>query len=87
MSKGSIASSYVSARYPPAYGISKDVKVSGFRVKIGPKNFNCSGNKLSSKAKSFLKKAPKGFDITIKDINYKGITVGKKTLGPSITIN
>ena len=87
MSKGSIASSYVSARYPPAYGISKDVKVSGFRVKIGPKNFNCSGNKLSSKAKSFLKKAPKGFDITIKDINYKGITVGRKTLGPSITIN
>ena len=87
MSKGSIKNGAISAVYPAAYGINKKVKVRSFKVKIGPKSFKCTGVRLSSKAKAFLKKAPKGFDVSFKEINFAGITAGQKQSGPSITIN
>mgnify|MGYP003961369193 CR=1 FL=1 len=43
--------------------------------------------KPSAKAKAALKRAPKGFDVSFKKINYAGITAGQKESGPSITIN
>ena len=87
MAKKSIMNAAVSAIYPPAYGISQSVVITSFKVKIGARTFDCSGNRLSKAAKGYLQRAPVGFDITIKDILYAGITSGTKTLGPSITIN
>ena len=87
MARRSISNSAVSAIYPPAYGISKSVVISSFNIKIGARTFECTGNRLSAAAKKYLQRAPKGFDVSIKDILYVGITSGKKTLGPSITIN
>ena len=87
MSRSSMVSGSMSAIYDPAYGLESTVKVRSFTVKIGPKSFECTGNSLSAKAKSALKKAPKGFDVSFKKINYAGITAGQKQSGPSITIN
>jgi len=87
MAKRTIQNAAVSAIYPPAYGISQNVAITSFKVKIGARTFECSGNRLSQEAKNYLQRAPVGFDITIKDILYAGITSGTKTLGPSITIN
>jgi gliding motility-associated protein GldM len=87
MGRKSIMNAPVSAIYPPAYGISQNVVITSFKVKIGARTFECPGNRLSKSAKSYLQRAPVGFDITIKDILYAGITSGTKTLGPSITIN
>jgi gliding motility-associated protein GldM len=87
MSRSSMVSGSMSAIYDPAYGLESTVRVRSFTVKIGPKSFECTGNALSSKAKAYLKKAPKGFDVSFKKINYAGITAGQKQSGPSITIN
>ena len=87
MSRSSMISGSMSAIYDPAYGLESTVKVRSFTVKIGPKSFECTGNALSAKAKAALKKAPKGFDVSFKKINYAGITAGEKQSGPSITIN
>ncbi|MDA9056732.1 gliding motility protein GldM [Flavobacteriaceae bacterium] len=87
MSRSSMISGSMSAIYDPAYGLESTVRVRSFTVKIGPKSFECTGNALSAKAKSALKKAPKGFDVSFKKINYAGITAGQKQSGPSITIN
>ena len=87
MSRSSMVSGSMSAIYDPAYGLESTVRVRSFTVKIGPKAFDCTGNALSAKAKSALKKAPKGFDVSFKKINYAGITAGQKESGPSITIN
>jgi len=40
--------------YDEALGIEKTVKINGFDVKIGPKRFLCSGNKLSDSARRYL---------------------------------
>lgn len=87
MAKRTIQNAAVSAIYPPAYGISQKVTITSFKVKIGARTFDCSGNRLSQQAKNYLQRAPVGFDITIKDILYAGITSGTKISGPSITIN
>ena len=87
MARRTISGAAVSAVYDPAYGISQNVLISSFNIKIGAKTFGCTGNRLSAAAKKYLQKAPRGFDVSIKDIIYVGITSGKKTLGPSITIN
>lgn len=87
MSRSSMVSGSMSAIYDPAYGLESTVRVRSFTVKIGPKSFECTGNALSEKAKAYLKKAPKGFDVSFKKINYAGITAGQKQSGPSITIN
>ena len=87
MSRSSMISGSMSAIYDPAYGLESTVRVRSFTVKIGPKSFECTGNALSAKAKAALKKAPKGFDVSFKKINYAGITAGQKQSGPSITIN
>jgi hypothetical protein len=87
MARRTISGAAVSAVYNPAYGISQNVVISSFNIKIGAKTFECTGNRLSAGAKKYLQKAPRGFDVSIKDIIYVGITSGKKTLGPSITIN
>jgi len=87
MSRSSMVSGSMSAIYDPAYGLESTVRVRSFTVKIGPKSFECTGNALSAKAKAYLKKAPKGFDVSFKKINYAGITAGQKQSGPSITIN
>ena len=87
MSRSSMVSGSMSAIYDPAYGLESTVTVRSFTVKIGPKSFECTGNALSAKAKAYLKKAPKGFDVSFKKINYAGITAGQKQSGPSITIN
>jgi gliding motility-associated protein GldM len=87
MSRSSMANGLLSAVYDPAYGLESTVRVRSFTVKIGPKSFECIGKTLSTKAKAALKKAPKGFDVSFKKINYVGISSGKKESGPSITIN
>ena len=87
MSRSSMANGSLSAVYDPAYGLESTVRVRSFTVKIGPKSFECIGKTLSTKAKAALKKAPKGFDVSFKKINYVGISSGKKESGPSITIN
>ena len=87
MARRTISGAAVSAIYDPAYGISQNVVISSFNIKIGARTFECTGNRLSAAAKKYLQKAPRGFDVSIKDIIYVGITSGKKTLGPSITIN
>jgi len=87
MSRSSMISGSMSAIYDPAYGLESTVRVRSFTVKIGPKSFECTGNALNTAAKAYLKKAPKGFDVSFKKINYAGITAGQKQSGPSITIN
>jgi len=87
MSRNSIKDGKMSAIYDPAFGLEATVRVNSFEVKIGPKSYPCTGNVLSKKAKAALKKAPKGFDVSFKRINYQGITAGQKQSGPSITIN
>jgi len=87
MSRSSMMNGSMSAIYDPAYGLESTVRVRSFTVKIGPKSFECTGNALSAKAKAALKRAPKGFDVSFKKINYAGITAGQKQSGPSITIN
>jgi len=87
MSRSSMINGSMSAIYDPAYGLESTVRVRGFTVKIGPKSFECTGNSLTAKAKAALKRAPKGFDVSFKKINYAGITAGQKESGPSITIN
>ena len=87
MSRSSMVSGSMSAIYDLAYGLESTVRVRSFTVKIGPKSFECTGSALSAKAKAYLKKAPKGFDVSFKKINYAGITAGQKQSGPSITIN
>jgi len=86
MSKSSISGGSVSAVYPSAYGISKKVSVGSFQVKMGFKTFTCQGEDLSSKAKKYLKTVKKNTDIVIKNIEYKGITVGNKTNGVTLTV-
>ena len=87
MSRSSMANGSMGATYDPAFGLEAKVRVRSFTVKIGPKSFECTGSALSSKAKAYLKKAPKGFDVSFKKINYAGITAGQIESGPSITIN
>ena len=87
MSRSSMVTGSMSATYDPAHGLESTVRVRSFTVKIGPKSFECTGNALTKKAKAYLKKAPKGFDVSFKKINYAGITAGQKQSGPSITIN
>tara|TARA_B110000908_G_scaffold49203_1_gene60114 strand:+ start:135 stop:1715 length:1581 start_codon:yes stop_codon:yes gene_type:complete len=86
MSRSNISNGKMSAVYDPAYGLESTIKINSFMIKIGPKPFKCVGNKLSKKAKAFLKKAPKGFDVSFKQIKFQGITSGQKESGPSITI-
>ena len=87
MSRSSMVNGSMSATYDPAFGLEATVRVRSFVVKIGPKSFECTGRSLSAKAKTYLKKAPKGFDVSFKKINYVGISSGQKESGPSITIN
>ena len=87
MSRSSMLNGSMGATYDPAFGLEAKVRVRSFTVKIGPKSFECTGSSLSSKTKAYLKKAPKGFDVSFKKINYAGITAGQIESGPSITIN
>ena len=87
MSKAMMSTGALTAKYPDWIGFTKSIKMISFKVKIGPKSFKCTGNYLSSAAKDYLKKAPKGFDISFKDIVFNGVSGnGDIAYGPSITI-
>ena len=87
MTKGSIANSRLSGYYDPALGIESKVKISKFDVKIGTKRFSCNGTRLSSKAKKFLKNAPKGLEVIFKNVVFATTSDnGRIATGVSITI-
>ena len=87
MSKGSIGNGRLSGFYDPALGIESKVKIRGFDVKIGRKTFKCSGARLSSSARKFLKNSPKGIDVIFKNVGYSASTSqGTIATGVSITI-
>ena len=87
MSKGSIGNGRLSGFYDPALGIESKVKIRGFDVKIGRKTFKCSGARLSSSARNFLKNSPKGIDVIFKNVGYSASTSqGTIATGVSITI-
>jgi len=87
LSKGSIGNGRLSGFYDPALGIESKVKIRGFDVKIGRKTFKCSGARLSSSARNFLKNSPKGIDVIFKNVGYSASTSqGTIATGVSITI-
>jgi len=71
MTRSSLAISTIGASLPD-FDFNLKLAVTGFKIKVpGQPTVRCSGSKLSSQAKSALKKAKRGQAVQIFDINAK----------------
>jgi len=64
-----------------------DIQVTEFKVKVeGQATINCSGNRMSSRAKEALRKAPRGSSVMIFDIKSKipGNTIKLPNVSPVV---
>ena len=86
MQRNSLEISTIGAKFDD-FDFELPLRVTGFKFKVpGQPTINVSGNKLDGRAKGALRKAKRGSDITIFDINAKatGVSVILKKVSPII---
>ncbi|TWO33455.1 gliding motility protein GldM [Seonamhaeicola sediminis] len=86
MQRNSLEISSVGAKFDD-FDFELPLRVTGFKFKVsGQPTINVSGNKLDSRAKSALRKAKRGSDVQIFDIEAKasGVSVILKKVSPVI---
>ena len=84
MQRNSLEISSVGAKFDD-FDFELPLRVTGFKFKVsGQPTINVNGNKLDSRAKSALRKAKRGSDVQIFDIEAKasGVSVILKKVSP-----